>query len=247
MTGRPDAPEVHRFDEPHRDINGKRWYNGCGNPHADILFVDNWPGDEIKRTNRPLSDRVGRCLQWLLRLAGIDPRRCYYTYAVKYPFGTGKKPSGADKAACATMLREEIEAVSPKVVVAFGSDAWAAVAGAHSAPATRQMTDDDIEGIAIHDTPSGMKHIARRTDTIGQQDTMEVGMEQLEIGRLIEQSRLDASNIWTVADDVVVMQIPKGRGVCPIVHHTITLYFGQPYNHGRLAIASSKDDTRQLQ
>ena len=147
MTGRPDAPEVHRFDEPHRDINGKRWYNGCGNPHADILFVDNWPGDEIKRTNRPLSDRVGRCLQWLLRLAGIDPRRCYYTYAVKYPFGTGKKPSGADKAACATMLREEIEAVSPKVVVAFGSDAWAAVAGAHSAPATRQMTDDDRHAV----------------------------------------------------------------------------------------------------
>ena len=110
-----------------------------------------------------------------------------------------------------------------------------------------QMTDDDIEGIAIHDTPSGMKHIARRTDTIGQLDTMEVGMEQLEIGRLIEQSRLDASNIWTVADDVVVMQIPKGRGVRPIVHHTITLYFGQPYNHRRLAIASSKDDTRQLQ
>lgn len=147
MTGRPDAPEVHRFDEPHRDINGKRWYNGVGNPNADILFVDNWPGDEIKRTNRPLADRTGKCLQWLLRLAGIDPRRCYYTYAVKYPFGAGRKPSGVDKAACATMLREEIEAVSPKVVVAFGSDAWAAVAGAHSAPATRQMTDDDRHAI----------------------------------------------------------------------------------------------------
>ena len=113
--------------------------------------------------------------------------------------------------------------------------------------ATWQMTDDDIEGITIHYTPSGMKHIARRTDAIGQQDTMEVGMEQLEVGRLIEQSRLDASNIWTVADDVVVMQIPKGRGVRPIVHHTIALYFGQPYNHRHLAIASSKDDTRQLQ
>ena len=134
MTGRPDAPEVHRFDETHRDIAGKRWYNGVGNPNADILFVDNWPGDEIKRTNRPLSDRVGKCLQWLLRLAEIDPRRCYYTYMVKYPFGTGKKPSGADKAACATMLREEIEAVSPKVVVAFGSDAWAAVAPARERP-----------------------------------------------------------------------------------------------------------------
>ena len=109
------------------------------------------------------------------------------------------------------------------------------------------MTDDDIEGITIHDTSGGMKHIARRTNTIGQMDAMEVGMEQLEIGRLIEQSRLDTSHIRTVADDVVVMQIPKGRGMCPIVHHTVTLYLGQPYNHGRLAIASSKDDTRQLQ
>ena len=129
-----EVPEVHRFDEPHRDINGKRWYNGCGNPHADVLFVDSWPGDEIKRTNRPLADRTGKCLQWLLRQAGIQADRCYYTYAVKWPVPAGKKPSSTDKARCATMLREEIEAVSPKVVVAFGADAWAAVADARACP-----------------------------------------------------------------------------------------------------------------
>lgn len=129
-----ETPEVHRFDAPHMDIRGKRWYNGCGNPHADILFVDSWPGDEIKRTNRPLSDRIGRCLQWLLKLAGINSNRCYYTYMVKYPIASGKKPSSNDKAVCATMLREEIEAVNPKVVVAFGSDAWSAVANAREMP-----------------------------------------------------------------------------------------------------------------
>ena len=129
-----EIPEVHRFDEPHRDIAGKRWYNGVGNPNAEIVFVDSWPGDEIKRTNRPLSDRIGKCLQWLLKLVDISPSRCYYTYAVKFPVGTGRKPSGADKALCATMLREEIELVSPRVVVAFGADAWAAVANAREYP-----------------------------------------------------------------------------------------------------------------
>lgn len=126
--------EIHRFDEPHRDIGGKRWYNGCGNPNADIMFVDSWPGDEIKRTNRPLSDRVGKCLQWLLRLADIAPSRCYYTYAVKYPFGNGKKPSSTDKALCATMLSEEVGMVSPRVIVAFGADAWSAVANVREYP-----------------------------------------------------------------------------------------------------------------
>jgi len=129
-----DAPEIHRFDEPYKDIGGKRWYNGCGNPQADVVFVDSWPGDEIKRTNRPLSDRVGKCLRWLLKQADISADRCYYTYTVKYPFSAGKKPSSTDKAKCATMLGDEIRAIAPKVVVAFGADAWAAVADARMYP-----------------------------------------------------------------------------------------------------------------
>lgn len=134
MAGKkPEAPVVHRFEEPYRDIGGKRWYNGVGNPGADILFVDSWPGDEVKRTNRPLSDRTGRCLQWLLKLSDIDPKRCYYTYAVKFPMG-GKKPTAAEKHACEVMLAEEIEAVKPKVVVAFGADAWASVADVKTHP-----------------------------------------------------------------------------------------------------------------
>lgn len=129
-----DVPVIHRFGEPHKDIGGRRWYNGCGSESPDIVFVDSWPGDEIKRTNRPLSDRVGRCLQWLLKLADINPGRCYYTYAVKFPFPNGKKPSATDKHLCETMLREELETLNPKVVVAFGSDAWAAVADARKHP-----------------------------------------------------------------------------------------------------------------
>ena len=129
-----EVPVVHRFDESHRDIGRKRWYNGCGSEHPDIVFVDSWPGEEIKRTNRPLADRVGRCLQWLLKCADIDPKRCYYTYAVKFPFPNGKKPSATDKHLCETMLREELELLRPKVVVAFGSDAWAAVADARHYP-----------------------------------------------------------------------------------------------------------------
>ena len=131
-----EIPVIHRFDEPFKDFGRRRWYNGCGSDHPDIVFVDSWPGEEIKRTNRPLADRVGRCLQWLLKCSDIDPQRCYYTYAVKFPFPNGKKPSATDKHLCETMLREELELLRPKVVVAFGSDAWAAVADARHYPFT---------------------------------------------------------------------------------------------------------------
>lgn len=129
-----EIPVIHRFDEPFRDIGRKRWYNGCGSDSPDIVFVDSWPGEEIKRTNRPLADRVGKCLQWLLKLADINPGRCYYTYAVKFPFAAGKKPSATDRHLCETMLREELARLNPKVVVAFGADAWAAVADARKHP-----------------------------------------------------------------------------------------------------------------
>ena len=129
-----EIPIIHLFDEPFKDFGRRRWYNGCGSAHPDIVFVDSWPGEEIKRTNRPLADRVGRCLQWLLKLSDISPSRCYYTYAVKFPFPNGKKPSATDKHLCETMLREELELLKPKVVVAFGSDAWAAVADTRRYP-----------------------------------------------------------------------------------------------------------------
>ena len=67
-----EIPVIHRFDEPFKDFGRRRWYNGCGSNHPDIVFVDSWPGEEIKRTNRPLADRVGRCLQWLLKLSDIS-------------------------------------------------------------------------------------------------------------------------------------------------------------------------------
>lgn len=129
-----EIPEIHRFDEVYRDIGGKRWYNGLGAPDADIVFVDAWPDEGIKRTNRPLKDRVGGCLQWLLKNAGISPARCYYTYSVKWPVPSWKKPDAAARKTCALMLREELEAVNPKVVVCFGADAWAAVADSRKHP-----------------------------------------------------------------------------------------------------------------
>lgn len=139
-----EIPVIHRFDEPFKDFGRRRWYNGCGSDHPDIVFVDSWPGEEIKRTNRPLADRVGRCLQWLLKLADISPARCYYTYAVKFPFQNGKKPSATERHLCETMLREELELLKPKVVVAFGSDAWAAVAGLSTVRKPKPMTEHDF-------------------------------------------------------------------------------------------------------
>lgn len=135
-TKKPVTPVevVHLFDEPHRDIRGKTWFNGCGSEHAEIMFVDSWPGEEVKRTHRPLADRSGRCLQWLLTLADIAPSRCYYTYAVKFVTPGGKKPSAADRQLCGTMLAEEIARINPRVIVAFGADAWAAVADVRKRP-----------------------------------------------------------------------------------------------------------------
>lgn len=128
------VPEIHRFDGLTAEIGGRTWINGIGNAPCDVVLVDTWPSDDVRRSRRPFTDRSGRVLTNLLREAGLSPQRCYATYAVKFPAAQGRKPSARDRKLCQTMLREEIARADPRVVVALGSDAWASLVDVRAYP-----------------------------------------------------------------------------------------------------------------
>ncbi len=109
---------------------------GEGPEHADIVFVGEQPGDQEDREGRPFVGPAGQVLNQALEEAGIDRKSVYVTNAVKhFKFEQrGKKrihqkPTMGEVKRYRWWLMKELDLVHPKLVVALGGTAAAALAG----------------------------------------------------------------------------------------------------------------------
>jgi uracil-DNA glycosylase len=122
---------------------------GEGARTASILFVGEQPGDMEDIAGRPFVGPAGQLLDRALTQAGIDRQSTYVTNAVKHfkfePRGKRrihKKPGELEIAACNGWLKQELEIVKPRIVVALGATAARALFG-------RAITIDSHRGRVI--------------------------------------------------------------------------------------------------
>ena len=109
---------------------------GEGPVGARIFFVAEQPGDKEDIGGRPLIGPAGQVFDACLAEVGIKRERCYMTNAVKHfrHIQRGKRrlhqrPSTSHIEACRWWLEQEIELVSPHIIVALGAVAARAVFG----------------------------------------------------------------------------------------------------------------------
>ncbi|WP_184469338.1 UdgX family uracil-DNA binding protein [Rhizobium esperanzae] len=107
-------------------------------PHdAEVMFVGEQPGDQEDIAGRPFVGPAGRLLDQVIAEAGIDRSRLYVTNAVKHfkyePRGKRRihqKPNMSEVKHCRWWLDLEMELVKPKLIVAMGATALAALTDA---------------------------------------------------------------------------------------------------------------------
>jgi uracil-DNA glycosylase family protein len=109
---------------------------GEGRQDAEIMLVGEQPGDREDREGRPFVGPAGQLLDKALREAGVDRKRVYVTNAVKHfkfePRGKRrlhKRPSASEIRICRRWLFQEIEAISPRLIVALGATAAQGLTG----------------------------------------------------------------------------------------------------------------------
>jgi uracil-DNA glycosylase len=109
---------------------------GQGSPDADVMFVGEQPGDREDREGRPFIGPAGLLLDNALIEGGVDPKRVYVTNAVKHfkfePRGKRrlhKRPNPSEIKICRRWLFQEIEAISPRLIVALGATAAQGLVG----------------------------------------------------------------------------------------------------------------------
>jgi uracil-DNA glycosylase len=116
--------------------SGTQTVFGEGPARAELMLVGEQPGDVEDRRGEPFVGPAGQLLRKALAEAGIDQRRVYFTNAVKHfkwtPRGKRRiheRPNHEEVLACHLWLEAEIAQVKPRILVALGATAAAALLG----------------------------------------------------------------------------------------------------------------------
>lgn len=93
---------------------------GDGNPDADIVFIGEAPGKKEDIEGRPFVGAAGKFLSEMLGDIGLKREDVYITNIVKYRPPNNRDPLPEEKEACSGWLYEELNAISPKLIIFLG-------------------------------------------------------------------------------------------------------------------------------
>ena len=102
---------------------------GVGNPEARLMFVGEAPGAEEDEQGEPFVGRAGELLTKIIQATGLQRGDVYIANILKCRPDTpgqasgNRKPTPEEMATCIPYLHEQIDLISPKVLVALGATA----------------------------------------------------------------------------------------------------------------------------
>ncbi|MCY1668267.1 UdgX family uracil-DNA binding protein [Rhizobium sp. SL86] len=109
---------------------------GEGSVTAKAMIVGEQPGDQEDLAGRPFVGPAGKLFDGVLSEIGLDRSSLYVTNAVKHfkyePRGKRRihqKPNQSEIEQCRWWLKQEVELVQPKLIVAMGATAYFALTG----------------------------------------------------------------------------------------------------------------------
>ncbi len=98
---------------------------GEGEWDADIMFIGEGPGYHEDRQGRPFVGPAGKVLEELLASIGLRRQDVYITNMIKCRPPNNRDPLPGEMESCRSYLDEQIEMISPKVIVTLGRFSFA--------------------------------------------------------------------------------------------------------------------------
>ena len=93
---------------------------GTGNPHADILFVGEAPGEQEDLSGIPFVGRAGQLLDKYFFAVDIPRESVYIANILKCRPPKNRDPLPAEEDACMEFLRRQVRLIQPKIIVCLG-------------------------------------------------------------------------------------------------------------------------------
>ena len=94
---------------------------GEGNPHAEIMFIGEAPGENEDLEGRPFVGAAGKLLTKLItEVLGLKREDVFITNVVKCRPPNNRDPTEEEIIACGPYLKAQIDIIRPKVIVTLG-------------------------------------------------------------------------------------------------------------------------------
>lgn len=93
---------------------------GCGNEHADIMFIGEAPGECEDNEGIPFVGKAGQLLDRYLFAADIKREDVYITNIIKCRPPSNRDPLPEEQDACMRYLREQVKCIYPSIIVCLG-------------------------------------------------------------------------------------------------------------------------------
>ena len=93
---------------------------GTGNPHAELMFVGEAPGEQEDLTGTPFVGRAGQLLDKYLYAVDIERKDVYIANILKCRPPKNRDPLPTEEDACIDYLREQVRLIRPKMIVCLG-------------------------------------------------------------------------------------------------------------------------------
>jgi DNA polymerase len=94
---------------------------GVGDPHADLMFVGEGPGEQEDLSGEPFVGRAGRLLTGLIDGIGLSRDRVYIANVVKCRPPGNRDPLPLEIETCRPYLEAQLDFIDPRVVVTLGN------------------------------------------------------------------------------------------------------------------------------
>jgi len=93
---------------------------GQGNPHAELVFVGEGPGEDEDLQGLAFIGKAGELLTRMIGAMGLTRDQVYICNIVKCRPPNNRDPEPDEVATCEPFLRAQLAAIRPKVIVALG-------------------------------------------------------------------------------------------------------------------------------
>jgi DNA polymerase len=93
---------------------------GVGNPDADWLIIGEAPGADEDRQGEPFVGRAGQLLNSMLLAMGLKREQVFIANILKCRPPDNRDPKTGEVIACESYLRQQIDLIKPKIILAVG-------------------------------------------------------------------------------------------------------------------------------
>lgn len=125
---------------------------GAGSPRAELVFVGEAPGSEEDRQGEPFVGKAGQLLTRMIEAMGLTREDVYITNILKCRPPRNRDPEPDEVAACRDVLRQQIDAISPRLIVSLGNFATRTLLRVEAGISSLRGRFHDYEGVPVMPT-----------------------------------------------------------------------------------------------